>query len=417
MAKIHPFRAYRYSPSAGPLASLVTQPYDKISPQMQNRYYDLHPKNLIRVILGRKSASDSATDNAYTRAEADFRAWLADGTLVQDAKPGFYAYFQEFQVADDPGAIFVRKGFIGLGDVVDYSDGVVFRHELTFPGPKKDRRQVLDATRAHFGQIFMLYPDAEGSIDQILDRAASAAPLADVQDEYGVRHRLWAIDDTASITAIVEAMWNKQLIIADGHHRYETALGFRKDHPEIPGASRVMMTFVNMYSEGLKILATHRVVRGITGFEPEDFLRQIHREFTVTKLPSFAEFRKHWREPHPTKVRIGALLSGDPHAYVLETPRDPGDLDVRILHEQLLREVLGLDAAAVSGESHIQYVRGLDAAADQVINGNAQMAFLLEPPTIEQVADVSLSGGVMPQKSTDFYPKLLTGVTIYRLDS
>jgi uncharacterized protein (DUF1015 family) len=416
MAKVHPFRAYRYSPAAGPLDRLVTQPYDKISPEMQARYYDLHPKNLVRVILGRKEPSDSDTDNVYTRAGALFRAWIADGTLVQDPEPAFYAYFQEFEIEDEPGVRHVRKGFIGLGDVVDYTEGVVFRHELTFPGPKKDRRQVLEATHAHFGQIFMLYADAPLTVDRILDDAAAAAPTAEVLDEYGVRHRLWTIAEPERIAAIRESLWDKQLIIADGHHRYETALAFHKDHPEIRDAGRVMMTFVNMHSPGLRILATHRVVHGLASFDAADFLREIRREFRVTRFASFEELRKHWREPHAATVRIGALLAGDPHAYVFELTRNPGDLDVRILHEQILREHLGLDEAAVRGGSHIEYVRGMEAAARRV-SGGAQAAFLLEPATVEQVSEVSLSGGVMPQKSTDFYPKMLSGLTIYRLEA
>lgn len=416
MAKVHPFRAYRYSPDAGPLASLVTQPYDKISPEMQSRYYNLHPKNLVRVILGRKEAADSEADNVYTRAGAHFREWITDGTLVQDAAPAFYAYFQEFEVEDEPGVRHVRKGFIGLGDVVDYAEDVVFRHELTFPGPKKDRRQVLEATGAHFGQIFMLYADPSLTVDRILDEAAAGVPAAEVLDEYGVRHRLWAISDPQRIETLRQGMWDKQLIIADGHHRYETALAFRKDHPERRDASRVMMTFVNTHSPGLRILATHRVVHSLAAFDPADFLEAVHREFRVRRFPSLQDLRKHWREPHATTLRIGALLSGDSHAYVLEMPRNPGDLDVRILHERILKEHLGLDEAAVRGGAHIDYVRGIDAAARRLSDG-AQAVFLLEPTTVDQVAEISLGGGVMPQKSTDFYPKMLTGMAIYRLEA
>lgn len=416
MAKVHPFRAYRYSPSAGPLGDLITQPYDKISPEMQARYYNLHPRNLVRVILGRKEATDSETDNVYTRAGANFREWIGDGTLVQDPAAAFYVYFQDFEVDDEPGVHHVRKGFIGLGDVVDYTEGVVFRHEMTFPGPKKDRRQVLEATHAHFGQIFMLYADSAMTADRLLDEAAAAPPVADVRDEYGVRHRLWPIADSGKIEALRQAMWDKQLIVADGHHRYETALAFHKDHPEIRDASRAMMTFVNMHSPGLRILATHRVVHGLAAFDAADFLAAIHREFRVTRFSSLAELRKHWREPHATTVRIGALLAGDPHAYLLESTRNSGDLDVRVLHDGILREHLGIDEAAVRGGSHIDYVRGIDAAARRLSEG-AQAVFLLEPTTVEQVAEVSLGGGVMPQKSTDFYPKLLTGMTIYRLES
>ncbi len=417
MAKIHPFRAYRYAPSVGGLQQLVTQPYDKISPDMQQRYYDAHPKNLIRIILGKKEPGDGEGENVYSRAGESFREWTADGTLIQDDAPAFYTYFQEFDVEDAPGVKHVRKGFIGLGDVVDYSDGVVFRHELTFPGPKKDRRQVLEATQAHFGQIFMLYPDPERTIDAILDESAEGPPLSRVTDEYGVVHSLWSIAEPEKIAALQQAMWDRQLVIADGHHRYETALAYCRDHSGNPAAAKVMMTFVNMYSPGLKVLATHRVVRGLRSFEGPDFLAEIAREFDVTELAGLPDLRRKWREPHPSKVQIGVVLAGDSHVYLLEMKREPGSLDVRILHERLLQEVLGLDEAAVRGESHLKYVRGIEAAAKLVTEGRWQAAFLLEPTTVDQVADVSLNGGVMPQKSTDFYPKLLTGLAIYRLDS
>src|SRR5260370_34081332 len=198
MTKVRPFQAYRYTPKAGDLQNLVTQPYDKINPEMQARYLSLSPYNLVRVILGERFPSDTETDNVYTRGAAYFRQWIAEGLLAKDAEAAFYAYFQEFTVPDS-GEKLTRKGFIGLGGVEDYSAGIVHRHEPTVSGPKKDRRQVLDHTRAHFGQIFMLYPDAEGLVDRLLEESSQQAPLLDVADEYGARHRLWAITDPAKI--------------------------------------------------------------------------------------------------------------------------------------------------------------------------------------------------------------------------
>jgi len=415
MANIQPFRAYRYSSAAGDPAKLLTQPYDKISPEMQQRYYEAHPKNLIRVILGRKEAADSESNNVYTRAGEYFRQWVADGTIVQDAAPGFYAYFQEFTVPGSDERV-VRKGFIGLGEVVDYSEGIVHRHELTLAGPKKDRRQVLAHTGAHFGQIFMLYPDREAVIDAMLDEAATGTPVTRLTDEYGVVHSLWPITDARAITAIREQMADRKLLIADGHHRYETALAYRKDNPALSDARFVMMTFINMYSPGLKILGTHRLVKGLDSFDTADFLRNAGRDFAVTRYASVEELRQTWNAPNAEKVQIGTVFTADPNAYLFELKREAGDLDVRVLHDMILSDFLGIGEEAVRDEKHLKYVRGVDAAVALVRNGEYQMAFLLEPPTIEQVADISFGGGVMPQKSTDFYPKLLTGMAMYRLE-
>ena len=230
MARIFPFQPYRYSEKAGPLANLATQPYDKITPAMRERYLGLSPYNAVRVILGERLPSDTERDNPYTRAAAYLRDWTAAGVLAREDAPSLYAYFQEFSVPDT-GERLVRKGFIGLGAVEDYSAGVVYRHEQTLSGPKKDRLELLRHTHAHLGQLFMLYPDPAGEVDRLLDEAAQAAPDAAFADEYGVEHRLWRIADPGRVSRIGHAMADKKLLIADGHHRYETALAFRNENP------------------------------------------------------------------------------------------------------------------------------------------------------------------------------------------
>src|SRR5271170_7013903 len=203
------------------MENLVTQPYDKISPEMQARYRSLSPYNLVRLILGERFATDTGADNVYTRAAGLLRDWIDTGILQRDAEPGVYAYFQRFTVPDT-GETRERKGFIGLGAVEDYSAGVVHRHEQTLAGPKKDRLELLRHTRAHFGQIFMLYPDRDGAVEPSLDQAASVPPLMDFIDDYKVRNRAWAITDASAIAHIQELMKPMKLLIADGHHRYET---------------------------------------------------------------------------------------------------------------------------------------------------------------------------------------------------
>jgi uncharacterized protein (DUF1015 family) len=414
MAQVHPFRAYRYTKQAGDLKDLVTQPYDKITREMQTRYLERSPHNLVRVILGQKTPTDDALNNVYTRARDHFEQWISDGLIAQDPEPAFYAYYQQF-VVPETGERLTRKGFIGLGDVVPYEDRVVHRHEQTLSGPKKDRREVLEHTKAHFGQIFMLYEDPAKAIDGMLDGFCREPLCDEVPEEDGTLHRIYRITDAEVIERIRSVMSDKKLIIADGHHRYETALAYRNDHPEMEDAKRVMMTFVNLHSDGLRILATHRVLAGVDDLNPEKFLESARREFTVSKLEGPAALKQIFGELAPDKIRIGVMFHGSLQIHLLERARK-GDLDVRVLHQELLGKALGIDEEAVRNEKHLRYVRGLENATDMVKAGEAQAAFLLEPTSLRQVADTSLAGGVMPQKSTDFYPKLLSGMTMYRLE-
>ncbi|MCU1339623.1 MAG: hypothetical protein JWO19_5204 [Bryobacterales bacterium] len=409
LAILKPFQPYRYTSKAGDPAHLLTQPYDKISPAMQAKYLAASPYNLVRVILGERQSSDNPSENVYTRAAQHLDEWIREGILAQDPQPGFYAYFQDFTVPDTSERA-TRMGFIGLGKVEDYSAGVVYRHEQTLSGPKKDRLELLRHTRGHFGQIFMLYPDREGLVDKKLAQASAGAPVLDVLDEYQARHRLWPITDPETIQRMQVLMADKKLLIADGHHRYETALAYRNEDPGNPAAEYVMMTFVNMYSPGLKILATHRVLRNLEGFQAVALLAKA-RASGWSVREGMPERNSHHQ------VRIG-LVAGS-RAYVLERPRgslsSAGELDVPVLHTEILGGLLGISEEAVRDERHITYVRGIDAAVAEVREKGAQAAFLLEPTPIEEMARIAFSGGVMPQKSTDFYPKLLSGVTIYRL--
>ena len=393
---------------------MVTQPYDKITPEAQARYLAQSPYNLVRVILGEHKPGDKDGDNVYTRAAGFLTDWISAGILARDAEPGFYPYFQEFTVPDS-GERLTRKGFIALGAVEDYSANIVYRHERTLAGPKKDRLELLRHTRAHCELIFMLYPDSEGAIDALLDRAAAAAPLGEVTDEYGAVHRIWKIAgagrDGLSIQQIMAA---KKLLIADGHHRYETAMAFRNENPDLPGADRVAMAFVNMHSPDLRILATHRLVSGLPAERADEFLRAAAGDFKIEEIDSADRLNQAW-SGNTGRTIIGAAIGG--MLYLLEERAASGELDIRILHDLLLGKALGITEEAVRNERYTRYVRGIGAAVDAARTGAAQIAFLLKPTSVQQVADTSFAGGVMPQKSTDFYPKLLSGLTIYKLDS
>jgi uncharacterized protein (DUF1015 family) len=435
MARISPFKAWRYAPDLVPVTRVVTQPYDKITPEMQERYYEANPHNLVRIILGKRLPGDGETENVYTRAAASFRDWRQSGVLRQDPEPALYSYSQTFAVpGTTPGspAQAKRRGFIAAGRLEDYSAGVVFRHELTHSGPKVDRLNLLRATRAHFGQIFMLY-NGSGETDALLQSAA--IPDIEVTDELGVAHRVWKISDPAAIAAVQAQMQDQKLIIADGHHRYETALAYRDERrAAAPGSGdapydSVMMTLVNMNNPGLVILPTHRVVHGLPSFSEAELLAGARRFFNVEEMDAGIDaVRATSILAQAGRAGTALLAATAHHTLLMHLPKALGtnlfaglslrqqSLDVVQLHKCLLEGVLKISEEAVRNLQNISYHREASDALAQVHTGKAQAAFLMNPVRIEQMRDIAFAGDVMPQKSTDFYPKLLSGLTIYALD-
>ena len=436
MAHIEPFRALRYDPAQVRLEDVVTQPYDKITPEMQERYYDLSPYNLVRIILGKRFASDTATDNPYSRAAQYFSEWRRAGVLRQDSSPSIYRYQQQFTPPGTPQQ-WRRNGFIALGKIENYEAGVVFRHEQTLAKPKADRLELLRATRAHFGQIFMLYSDPGAEIENAL--TSLAAPDLEVRDEYGVIHRLWPISEPEVIHQVCHAMRDKRLIIADGHHRYETALNYRNERRAAAGAASscepdraphdfVMMTFVNMDNPGLLVLPTHRVVHGLDTFSPDVFRAKAGAFFSVEEADSeinAARATVMLREAAHTGTALLAVSQN--RAFLLSRAKAPNEvfgnaslrqraLDVVQLHKCLLERVLGISEEAIRDQQSLAYLRDAAEAMRMVREGRANIAFLMNPVRIQQMRDIALNGELMPQKSTDFYPKLLSGLTIYGLD-
>jgi uncharacterized protein (DUF1015 family) len=433
MAHLEPFRALRYDPARVALSQAATQPYDKITPEMQERYYSASPYNLVRIILGKRTPSDDEKDNPYTRASAYFNDWRDQGVFLQDAEPSIYRYTQQFRV---PGTDVTaeRTGFIALGKIEDYSAGVVFRHEQTLAKPKADRLDLLRATRAHFGQIFMLYTDPAAEIESAL--AAPSEPLMEIRDEYSVLHRVWRISDPSLINLVQTKMRDKNLIIADGHHRYETALTYRNERrqgqnpsaAELAAHDFVMMTFVNMDSPGLVVLPTHRVVRGLANFSMDSFRAGASEFFSVEEADgsiNSARATAMLREASHTGTALLAIARD--RAFLLSRPKAPASafgnmslrqqgLDVVQLHKCLLEGVLGISEEAVRNQQNVTYVRDADEAMAMPRSGDANVAFLMHAARMRQIRDVSFAGEVLPQKSTDFYPKLLSGLTIYALE-
>ena len=447
MAQVFPFRAYRFNPQVAPFDKVLTQPYDKISPERQAEYYAMHPYNLIAVEKGRTSPSDSPQDNVYTRAAAKVDEWVRDHVLLQDPAPAFYGYTQEFIV---PGTNEkrTRRGFIGAGRLEEYSAGVVFRHEHTLSGPKADRLELLRNTRTHTGQLFMIYSDPQKKVDEILTQvASSSAPVTELADEYGVIHRLWLISEPKQVQAIQQGMADQKLVIADGHHRYETALNYRNERRTKAASSelnadyeRSMMTFINTRSQDLVILAGHRVVANVHDFSWAAVRRYLEPWFSTEAFPFANDSEKSQaaakflaRLAATAKQRsIGAYPAAPAgqQSFYLFTLRPGADLsqllpnvaklqrelDVVLLHEGILEPALGITLQAATKETNLTYEREASAGIAAVDAGRAQVTFFLNPVDVEKVVEIATANEVMPQKSTDFYPKLLSGITLYRIE-
>ncbi len=443
MAEIFPFRAWRYDPKRVRLAGAVTQPYDKITPDMQQRYLAASRYNFIRVEKGVAEPGDGEGNNVYTRARATLEDWIRERVMARDTEPAIYPYFQRYTV---PGTQQrrTRKGFIALGRLEDYDAKVIFRHERTLPAPRADRLELLRQTRTQTGLLFLVYSDPERVSDRILAEAAERDPVAELTDENGVGHRLWALTDGEKIAALAALLGQKPLMIADGHHRYETALAFRDECRRAAGAAapdapyeKAMMALFNTESEGLTILPTHRLLAGVPGFDFQQFRRRIEPFFEWYGYPfsgpeeretALAEFRHDLEGRGRTRRAIGAYAGGG--AFYLFLLRGSVDLDrtlsgvepealrldVVLLHRLMIERGLGVTQEQVSAESRVAYEREFEAALGAVDSGRAQLALLLNPPQIQQIAAAAFAGCVLPEKSTDFYPKLLSGLALYRLD-
>jgi uncharacterized protein (DUF1015 family) len=451
MARIYPFRALRYDPARVNMEDVVTQPYDKISPAMQDRYYETSPYNLVRVILGKHLAGDDDQENVYTRAAETLKQWRKEGILKEEAEPALYGYSQTYTVPHT-NEVRERRGFIALGHLYDYADKVVYRHEQTFPKHKSDRMSLFKATRAYCEQIYMLYSDPAFTAEKLIFGTKgpngfddNPADLA-ITDEYGVVHKVWKLADPTLINLIVTAMADKKLIIADGHHRYETSVAYAKERsaqlklplnqpldddeklppgnlpaPPFPEAA-MMMTFVNMDAPGITILPTHRVVHGLENFSSPDFIIRASAYFDIRELasPDPSVLSTTDRTAFIAVTIDGSyLLAAKPdvvNKLLQDLPQRQRQLDVVQLHRVVLDQLLGLDQETITRLGSVSYLREADEAATMVTEGDANIAFLIKPITLEQLKDVSLAGDVMPQKSTDFYPKLLSGLAIYALD-
>jgi uncharacterized protein (DUF1015 family) len=430
VADIAPFRGVRYNRERfDTLDVTAAQPYDKITDELREKYYAASQYNIARIIKGRTSDSDTPTDNQYTRARDYYREWLESGILVRDKKPCLYAYNQTFTTPDQ--VAHTRRGCIAALRLTDFVEGVVLPHERTLSGPKVDRLNLTRACGAHFGQIFILYPDPGGRVASEVARHAIGEPAISVKDGYGFHHAVWPIGDPDGVGAIVQGMADKTLFIADGHHRYETALGYRDEMraarpTDGPNAAYgyCMVTLISMSDPGLLILPTHRLMHSITSVDAGGLIERAREFFDISAAPDPGTMLAQMARAGGSRPVFGLYDGEGFHllalrdASVMDRLAEPGRapewkmLDVTILHTLLIEHILGLSKESVARQENIRYIREATECVDAIRQGSAQFAFFMNPTRIEQVRAIAEKGERMPQKSTDFYPKLLSGLVI-----
>lgn len=424
MPEIRPFRGILYHPSKVALSDVVAPPYDVISPEQQAKLYEASPYNVVRLILGRE-------EDRYSSAAQYFQRWQQDHILVRDEKPALYILHQTFE--DLTGRRITRKGFIALCRLEDFEKRIVLPHEKTLAKPREDRLKLLKATNANFDQVFCLYSDPRAEIDQHLNGIAKTPPIIDVLFE-DVQNRVWKLHDESTIRAVQAFLQDQQVLIADGHHRYETALAYRNqrqaENPHHSGNEPYhycMVFLTNIDDESLVIYPTHRLVHSLQGFDRSSFMETLGKYFIVRTFREYEDVAEGMKSS--SAPAFGIVLQGDALLYLAtlkpahtaqelisdDLPREVKELDVTLLHSLILTRWLGLSVEAQEQKTNIDYVRDARSAIARVREGEAQVAFLMNPTHIAQVRAVARAGSTMPQKSTYFYPKLVSGLVLHSL--
>ena len=392
MAVIRPLAGLRYDPAhVGDVGLVLAPPYDVISPAEQTALYARSPQNVVRLILPRES--DRGAASART-----LRAWVESGVLVREPQPAIYLYSQQFSLPD--GSTRRRDGIICRLRLEDFSRGIVRPHERTLPGPKADRLAILRATGANLSPIMGLYDRPGEPVRELVGAAALGPPVIDVSSW----HQLWPITDAAVIERVTAALADETVIIADGHHRYETALAYRDEQRGNEAARYVLAYLANMEEEGVVILPTHRLVPAPLALEPAALEVRLRESFTVAPLPAVGRRAPGEIDcllPH-RRVRLRA--SPEATARLAHLPPALRSLDVSLLHGLVLGPLLRVET------ERLAFTHEDEEAAEAVAAGRAAAAFLLNPPTMTEVRAVCLAGELMPEKSTYFFPKLATGL-------
>mgnify|MGYP005837697067 CR=1 FL=1 len=425
MVEIIGFRALRFAPDAiGSYADVTAPPYDIINDRELRRLWECHPFNVVRLILPAGDLPVEQREEGYRRAAERLRAWKRQGILVADARPSLYLYRQRFHLPD--GQPKTRQGFFGLARLTDWGQGIC-RHELTLPGPVTDRLRLLEACRANLSSAFGLYSDPQQEVVGVLAAEAEGRPPeVEVTDDAQVWHGLWPVSNRQAIRVVGELLRDRPVVIADGHHRYTAALAYRNcqraacPHAEQPAPWDYVLFYLDAFEDpGLAILPTHQVVCGLNGFVPATWLEHLAERWTVHKLPDLGALVQALaaRDGAP-QVALGVVVAGG-HCYLLEVGRPAAReapeeaLDVSVLRRELIAPLLGQHGAVADLERHLRYTHSAQEASAWVSGGQADVAFILRATPLEQVRAVALAGRVMPQKSTYFYPKLLSGLVFY----
>lgn len=423
MAEIKPFRALRFNTEkAGKIEELVCPPYDIISEEQRKQYLEQNPNNIIRLELPKG-------EEPYKTAGAILQDWLDKEILKQDDKEAIYIYEEEFSINNIHTKF---KGCIVRVKLEEFSKGIVLPHEETLSKAKEDRLNLMKATHCNFSQIYSLYMDSEHTVTNRLDKLSESQPEIELTDGDGVTHRLWIVTEPDAIKAICQDFSDKKLYIADGHHRYETALNYRNYCHENGlgdgGENFVMMMLVDMEHEGLVVLPTHRLVRNLAVFDPEKLLNDCKEYFEITSETDIHSAEAKLKELYDAGKKAFAFYSGGDgyHLMVLkddnviagllpDKSKATQGLDVTVLHTLVLEKIFGIDAENMAKQINLTYTRLFDEAIESVQNGQSQCAFILNPTRVTEIRDVAAAGEKMPQKSTYFYPKLITGLVMNQL--
>lgn len=419
-----PFRGVLYHPDLLQQAEkVICPPYDIISSAQQQSLYHRSEFNAIRLEL-------PLEENPYDAAAARLKNWLASGELQLDSEPAIYPYFQTFE--DLEGKSHVRHGFFAAMRLHEFSENKVLRHEKTLSAPKADRLNLFRATRTNISPIFGLYADENRTLDKLMQAYAEAhEPLLDATVQ-GVRNRLWRITDAALVAQFRQTLLNRPAYIADGHHRYDTGINYRNErmaaNPTHTGNEPYNFIFTcltNIYDEGLIIFPLHRVLHSVADFNAEQLKVQLSEFFSITELNSEDEL-KNYLDSATSSYTYGVVTTGALYGITLkgdaasllgaQCPEAVAELGVVVLHEVVLHKLLGISHEAMAEQRNLFYVTGLSEVFHAVACRTAQAGFVVKPTTVQQVLDVSASGEVMPQKSTFFYPKLMTGLLFNPLD-
>lgn len=424
MAKIKPFRALRYDQAVvGELSQVTSPPYDVISPEDRVYYHKLHPNNFVRLVLGEELPTDSETDNRFTRAKRHLNDWIAGGAMKQDAEPAIYVYQQIFESDGTKKSV---RGFTCAVKLADYSENVILPHEWTLARPKSDLAVLIRQVKANLDCVYGLYADLTGELDTVMDEAMTAKPVEKAVDKNGVINRFWAIIDEGTVEKVKSFLADKQIAIADGHHRYETALAYRDEMRETTGCTcgecefdYAMMTLVNVYEPDMTIYPTHRVLANLS----EDSLAQLDKNLreSFDAKPSTKEtlIEDMARENAIGMYRAGraTILKPKPGTESLLPGAEASrKLELNVLHKLILEKHLGIDAEKLRNQAHIIYTRDANEAFGLVDSGERQIAFLVNHIAVKAVLDIATAGEKMPQKATYFYPKLLSGLALRKLD-